>query len=200
MATAVTNGHASHAPVEVSVPLPLAPRTDINIRLHDNGPNITLFLTTSTPDAASPAPLGSLVYAMPNVRIFLSNAAITQNKLTFSAENHTKPAAQHPSVHPQRDARLYDTAIKAPRTQNRQANLCQQLNELRERRHGRHSRRGNGRLQTRGASGHGPLEQGERDGKLRGRIRPLIQPERFGRPLRNQEDHLQRPKQERQSR
>ncbi|KAF3042808.1 hypothetical protein E8E11_007657 [Didymella keratinophila] len=66
MATAVTNGDASHAPIEVSVPLPLAPRTDINIRLHDNGPNITLFLTTTTPDAASSVPLGSLVYAMPN--------------------------------------------------------------------------------------------------------------------------------------
>lgn len=67
MAAAVVNGGASYAPVEVSVPLPKAPRTDINLRLHDNGPNITLFLTTSTPDAASSVPLGSLVYAMPNV-------------------------------------------------------------------------------------------------------------------------------------
>lgn len=67
MAAAVTNGNALHAPIEVSVPLPLAPQTDINIRLHDNGPNITLFLTTTTPDAASSVPLGSLVYAMPNV-------------------------------------------------------------------------------------------------------------------------------------
>lgn len=67
MAAAVANGGASYAPVEVSVPLPKAPRTDINLRLHDNGPNITLFLTTSTPDAASSIPLGSLVYAMPNV-------------------------------------------------------------------------------------------------------------------------------------
>jgi hypothetical protein len=66
MAAAVANGGASYAPVEVSVPLPKAPRTDINLRLHDNGPNITLFLTTSTPDAASSIPLGSLVYAMPN--------------------------------------------------------------------------------------------------------------------------------------
>ena len=73
MTTAVTNGDASHAPVEVSIPLPLAPRTDINIRLHDNGPNITLFLTTTTPDAASSVPLGSLVYAMPNVWISISS-------------------------------------------------------------------------------------------------------------------------------
>lgn len=67
MATSTMNGNASHAPLEISVPLPKAPRTDINIRLHDNGPNITLFLTTSTPDSASSVPLGSLVYAMPNV-------------------------------------------------------------------------------------------------------------------------------------
>lgn len=67
MAATIVNGHA---PVEISVPLPKAPQTDINLRLHDNGPNITLFLTTSTPDAASSVPLGSLVYAMPNVRIF----------------------------------------------------------------------------------------------------------------------------------
>lgn len=71
MATASTNSVASHAPIEISVPLPLAPRTDINIRLHDNGPNITLFLTTTTPDAASSVPLGSLVYAMPNVRVIV---------------------------------------------------------------------------------------------------------------------------------
>ncbi|KAJ4362680.1 hypothetical protein N0V95_001388 [Ascochyta clinopodiicola] len=67
MATSLTNGNASHAPIEVSFPLPKAPRTDINLQLSDNGPNITVFLTTSTPDSASSVPLGSLVYAMPNV-------------------------------------------------------------------------------------------------------------------------------------
>ncbi|KAJ8116141.1 hypothetical protein OPT61_g2373 [Boeremia exigua] len=66
MATTMLNGDASHAPIEIAVPLPKSPRTNINLRLHDNGPNITLFLTTSTPDAASSVPLGSLVYAMPN--------------------------------------------------------------------------------------------------------------------------------------
>ncbi|KAJ4991833.1 hypothetical protein SVAN01_02683 [Stagonosporopsis vannaccii] len=66
MATNIINGETSHAPIEISVPLPKAPRTNINLRLHDNGPNITLNLTTSTPDAASSVPLGSLVYAMPN--------------------------------------------------------------------------------------------------------------------------------------
>lgn len=73
MATTVTNGGASHVPIEVCFPLPKAPQTNINLRLHDNGPNITLFLTTSTPDSASAVPLGSLVYTMPNVRAHSSN-------------------------------------------------------------------------------------------------------------------------------
>lgn len=67
MASSLTNGDASHAPIEISFPLPKAGNTNINLQLRDNGPNITLFLTTSTPDAASAIPLGSLVYAMPNV-------------------------------------------------------------------------------------------------------------------------------------
>lgn len=67
MASSLTNGKASQEPIQVSFPLPKAPRTDINLQLQDNGPNITVFLTTSTPDSASSVPLGSLVYTMPNV-------------------------------------------------------------------------------------------------------------------------------------
>jgi hypothetical protein len=67
MSATNTTSDASHAPIEVAFPLPKAPHTNINLQLHDNGPNITLFLTTSTPDAASSVPLGSFVYAMPNV-------------------------------------------------------------------------------------------------------------------------------------
>lgn len=71
MATTKVNGDASDMPIEIAVPLPKSPRTNINLRLHNNGPNITLFLTTSTPDAASSVPLGSLVYAMPNASIYI---------------------------------------------------------------------------------------------------------------------------------
>ncbi|KAK7187958.1 hypothetical protein DPSP01_003155 [Paraphaeosphaeria sporulosa] len=60
------NGEASTSPISVSFPLPRAPQTNIHVQLHDNGPNILLFLATSTPESSNAAPLGSFVYAMPN--------------------------------------------------------------------------------------------------------------------------------------
>ncbi|OAL04745.1 hypothetical protein IQ06DRAFT_100743 [Phaeosphaeriaceae sp. SRC1lsM3a] len=66
MATTLINGDASHAPIEVAFPLPRAPHTNIHLQLTDNGPNLLLFLTTSSPESAASSPLGSFVYAMPN--------------------------------------------------------------------------------------------------------------------------------------
>ncbi|KAF2828203.1 hypothetical protein CC86DRAFT_369320 [Ophiobolus disseminans] len=66
MATTLTSGNASHAPIEVSFPLPRAPHTNMHIQLTDNGPNLLLFLTTSSLESASSSALGSFVYAMPN--------------------------------------------------------------------------------------------------------------------------------------
>ncbi|KAF2641938.1 hypothetical protein P280DRAFT_489299 [Massarina eburnea CBS 473.64] len=60
------NGKASSKPIEVAFPLPRAPQTNIHLQLHNNGPNILLFLTTSTGESATSAPMGSFVYAMPN--------------------------------------------------------------------------------------------------------------------------------------
>ncbi|KAF2442965.1 hypothetical protein P171DRAFT_363035 [Karstenula rhodostoma CBS 690.94] len=62
----LTNGDASGSPISVSFPLPHAPQTNIHVQLHDNGPNILLFLTTSAPESSNTTPLGSFVYAMPN--------------------------------------------------------------------------------------------------------------------------------------
>jgi hypothetical protein len=59
---------AAAAPIDVSFPLPNAAHTNSQLQLRNNGPNLTLFLTTTTPDSASAAPLGSFVYAMPNAR------------------------------------------------------------------------------------------------------------------------------------
>ena len=71
MASAVANGasdgYCSNKPIEVAFPLPRAPQSNIHLQLHNNGPNILLFLTTSTTEASSSASLGSFVYAMPNV-------------------------------------------------------------------------------------------------------------------------------------
>ncbi|KAH7389937.1 hypothetical protein BKA66DRAFT_510939 [Pyrenochaeta sp. MPI-SDFR-AT-0127] len=66
MAASMTNGDASHAPIEVAFPLPRAPHTNMHLQLTNNGPNLVLFLTTATSDSASSTPLGSFVYALPN--------------------------------------------------------------------------------------------------------------------------------------
>ncbi|KAH8728145.1 hypothetical protein GQ44DRAFT_769665 [Phaeosphaeriaceae sp. PMI808] len=66
MATIISNKDASNTPYEVSFPLPRAPHTSINLQLTNNGLNLLLFLTTSTPESASASALGSFVYAMPN--------------------------------------------------------------------------------------------------------------------------------------
>jgi hypothetical protein len=67
MATTSANGDASRAPIEVSFPLPRAPHTNIHLQLTSNGPNLLLFLTTSSAESATSSALGSFVYAMPNV-------------------------------------------------------------------------------------------------------------------------------------
>ncbi|KAF2034054.1 hypothetical protein EK21DRAFT_108469 [Setomelanomma holmii] len=66
MAASLSNSDASHAPIEVSFPLPRAPLSNIHLQLTDNGPNLLLFLSTSSPESASSSVLGSFVYAMPN--------------------------------------------------------------------------------------------------------------------------------------
>ncbi|KAJ4288474.1 hypothetical protein N0V90_011710 [Kalmusia sp. IMI 367209] len=62
----IPNGDIPTAPISVAFPLPKAPQTNIHLQLYNNGPNVLLFLTTSTPESSTAAPLGSLVYAMPN--------------------------------------------------------------------------------------------------------------------------------------
>ncbi|KAF2757012.1 hypothetical protein EJ05DRAFT_501555 [Pseudovirgaria hyperparasitica] len=54
-------------PIELSFPLPDAPTTHVNLHLTDNQNSLLVFLTTSTTESASgTAPLGSLIYAIPN--------------------------------------------------------------------------------------------------------------------------------------
>ncbi len=54
--------------IEVSVPLPRSPDTRIYIRLTTQSKAILVFLTTATVgEAATATPLGSFVYALPNV-------------------------------------------------------------------------------------------------------------------------------------
>jgi hypothetical protein len=102
MASTIINGmanggsSASDEPIEVAFPLPRAPQSNIHLQLRNNGPNIVLFLTSSTPEASSSVPLGSFVYAMPNVR--LAFPAIQDSLLTSkSSELHPPTRSVHPS-------------------------------------------------------------------------------------------------------
>jgi hypothetical protein len=58
----------SAAPIELSFPLPKSPDTSIHIHLTLRSTSVLLFLTTATNgDTATPATLGSFVYALPDV-------------------------------------------------------------------------------------------------------------------------------------
>ncbi|KAF2087123.1 hypothetical protein K490DRAFT_7522, partial [Saccharata proteae CBS 121410] len=55
-------------PIQLSFPLPRASQTRIQIHLTLHAKAIVLFLTTTSPDFdAGAAPMGSFVYAMPNL-------------------------------------------------------------------------------------------------------------------------------------
>lgn len=58
-----------NVPLQVSLPLPRSIDTKVFIHLAVKAKAVTLFLTTANQDEpATPAPLGSFVYALPDVR------------------------------------------------------------------------------------------------------------------------------------
>jgi len=58
----------SGQPIELSFPLPRAPDTRIHLQLTIQKTSILLFLTTAVNgDTSSGAPLGSFIYALPDV-------------------------------------------------------------------------------------------------------------------------------------
>ncbi|RGP64413.1 20s proteasome chaperone domain-containing [Fusarium sporotrichioides] len=61
--------------IELSVPLPRSLDTRIYLRLSTKAKSIVLFLTTATQDELStPVPLGSFVYALPNLPVYVTNS------------------------------------------------------------------------------------------------------------------------------
>jgi hypothetical protein len=126
---ALTNGNASTSTISVSFPLPRAPQTNVHVQLHDNGPNILLFLATSTPESSTIAPLGSLVYAMPNVSARASTTSAVR-MLTNVAENQSLRSAEHAAVHASEHARLYNKDGESPDTEAEEASLRGKLNKL----------------------------------------------------------------------
>lgn len=68
-------------PISLSFPLPKAPETRLHIQLTIHKTSILLFLTTClSGDISTTAPLGSFVYALPDVSIhpFLSQPKVKQ--------------------------------------------------------------------------------------------------------------------------
>lgn len=58
------------APIQLSLPLPRSMDTRIYIQLIAKSKAVVLFLTTaSAEEATSPTPLGSFVYALPDVSL-----------------------------------------------------------------------------------------------------------------------------------
>lgn len=71
-------------PVQLSIPLPHAPDTRIRLQLSILEKSILLFLTTTSAESTgSAAPLGSFVYALPNVRNGLSKKIALEANLGF---------------------------------------------------------------------------------------------------------------------
>lgn len=84
MAATMPSKEASGTPIAVSFPLPRAPQTEIHVQLINTGVSLLVFLTTTTPTPSAAAPLGSFVYAMPNVRSPFVSIAILAAQLSNS--------------------------------------------------------------------------------------------------------------------
>jgi hypothetical protein len=125
----LTTGNGSTSPISVSFPLPRAPQTNVHVQLHDNGPNILLFLATSTPESSTVAPLGSLVYAMPNVSFLASNTSPV-HMLTNVAENESLRSAEHTAIHTSEHARFYNKDGESSDTAAEEASVCGKFDKL----------------------------------------------------------------------
>lgn len=146
MAVTMTNGEVSHAPVEVAFPMPRAPHTNIHLQLTHNGPNLVLFLTSAASDSASSAPLGSFVYAMPNVSEKLDTIARLLEEhiscsdiLIWPPESISNRDLEHASFHAWRHTGIHNATVQDIGAEDRQAGVCGKFSELCECRHGRHS-------------------------------------------------------------
>jgi flagellar biosynthesis protein FlhB len=81
---------------EFSIPLPRALDTRIHIRLATLDKAVMVYLTTATPNDASTTPMGSLVYALPDVRHTMHTFIPLVNKntnLSWQRFNPQQPLA-----------------------------------------------------------------------------------------------------------
>jgi len=140
-------------PVELSFPLPKAPDIRVYLRLTIQSTSILLFLTTAmNGDTSTATPLGSFVYALPDVRSYCIPSY--RNLLLIpSIESQSRPDNLNSSLHLRVFHRVHHPFSEATRTENRKTSLCGQFHKLFKRWTGRYGRGGNGRIQE-GRRGH----------------------------------------------
>jgi hypothetical protein len=87
----VTVTDPSTRPIELSFPLPKAPETRIHLYLTIQATSLLLFLTTAlNGDTSTAAPLGSFVYALPDVSCRFHNLS-HQFNLELTSEQRINP-------------------------------------------------------------------------------------------------------------
>jgi hypothetical protein len=62
------NGTDISKPIQLSFPLPRSQETRIHIHLTSRAKSLLLFLATTAGEGSNTAPVGSFVYALPNVK------------------------------------------------------------------------------------------------------------------------------------
>lgn len=99
----------SEVEAQLSFPLPRSLDTKIHLRLHIKAKVILLYLTTvAAEDVGKPVPLGSFVYALPDVSLvgFLSSRLL----IKIIIEIQRKPAAVDDNIPCRGNTRVHDPA------------------------------------------------------------------------------------------
>lgn len=138
---------------QLSFPLPRSLDTKIHLRLSIKAKVILLYLTTvAAEDVGKPVPLGSFVYALPDVSLVGSPSGHLLMKK--SSEIQRKPAVVDDNIPCRGNTRVHDPAGQDSRKEDRHAGLCGQFDQLCQYWARRHCGRGDGGIQ---AGRHGSL-------------------------------------------
>lgn len=132
-------------PVQLSFPLPRSIDTRIYLHLTVKSKAIVLFLTTaSAEEAGTPTPLGSFVYALPDVskgpRPLRCSASTAGNETTAPNLSlalkaiQPKPASVHAALHGGADAGVHNPPGEAAGAEDAASDLRGQLDKSREHR------------------------------------------------------------------
>jgi hypothetical protein len=130
-------------PIELSLPLPKAPETQIHIHLTINTTSLLLFLTTIYGgETGTGVPLGSFVYALPDVSS-RADSHIEYVGVLTTTEDQPRADYLYTPLHTRIVSRIHNPSREIVSTKDCKACLCGKFDELCACGYGRHSRRGN---------------------------------------------------------